>query len=343
MNSGVGMSIEVREAGKEELKNWDTYVEASPYGTIFHTRDWLNIVAKHTASTLYPLIGLKGNEVIGVFPIFYKRKGPLKMVFSPPPQTAIPYMGPILLGYDHLHQFKKDSLVLEFYTQVDECIKKLKPHYTSFSFPPGLNDCRPFQWLGYQIEPMYNYVLDISTELTYLESHFTYRTRKSIERAEKKGISIEFGSQHELQMLYDMLSNRYTDQGLILRLPYQYLLDLYEHFYPENLKVFTLVYHDTIIGGVIKLCYKDRVLDWVGHPKTTVSGAGDFLHKETMKWSVENGYHHYEFIGANTCFICQFKSKFNPALDVHFVMRKATISGFLGEKVYTKLKDHLRM
>ena len=333
------MNVEVRIAEDEELKRWDALVEASPYGAIFHLLDWLRIAEKHTNSKLYPLIGVKGEEVIGCLPIFYKKKGPLKMVFSPPPKTAIAYMGPVLIGYDQLKQEKKESLIIDFYTQVDKFIhKEIKSDYVYFTLPPGLIDCRPFKWLGYEAEPVYNYILDISTGLSDIESNFTYRTRKSIEQAEKKGIKVEFGSKKELQILYNMLYDRYAEQERKIPLSMDYLLDIYDRFFPNNLKVFTLVHQDIVIGGVIKLCYKDRIIDWVGHPKTIISGAGDFLHRETMKWGVENEYHYYEFIGANTPSISRFKSKFNPSLDLCFEIKKATVFGTAAEKIYTRLK-----
>jgi hypothetical protein len=48
------MSIELRVAEKNEGKSWDRMVEASTYGTIFHTWKWLKIIEKHTKSKLYP-------------------------------------------------------------------------------------------------------------------------------------------------------------------------------------------------------------------------------------------------------------------------------------------------
>lgn len=336
------MTIEVRIAKDEELKNWDTLMEASPYGTIFHTLDWLKIAEKHTNNKLYPLIGLKGEKVIGLFPIFYKKKGLLRMVFSPPPKTSIPYMGPVLIDYDKLKQEKKESLIMDFYTGVDTFIhKKIKPSYVSFTFPPHLCDCRPFKWLGYESEPVYNYILDISIGLSNLESNFTREARKNIKKAEKSGINVNFGSKKELRILYSMLHDRYADQERTLPISENYLLDIFNKFFPNNLKIFTLVYQDNIIGGVIKLCYKDEVLDWIGQPKTTVQGGNDFLHWEIMKWAVENEYNYYLFLGANTQSIGRFKSKFNPALSFNFELKKATISGTVAEKLYTKLRNYL--
>ena len=338
------MNIEVRIAGDEELKKWDSLVETSPYGTIFHTHNWLTIVEKHTNSKLYPLIGVRGEEVIGVFPIFYKKKGSLKMVFSPPPKVGIPYMGPVLLGYDKLKHEKKESLITDFYTGIDRFVHdEFKPHYISFKLPPGLIDCRPFKWLEYEAEPVYNYILDISIGLSNIESNFTQEARKNIKKAEKSEINVEVGSKKELQILYNMLYDRYADQERMLPISENYLLDIYNRFSPDNLKVFTLVYQDNIIGGVIKLCYKDEILDWIGQSKTTVKGANDFLHWEIIKWAVENGYRYYNILGANTPSISRFKSKFNPSLSVNFSVKKTTISGTVAEKLYTKLRNYLQI
>jgi lipid II:glycine glycyltransferase (peptidoglycan interpeptide bridge formation enzyme) len=336
------MNIEVRVAENEEMKNWDGLIEASPYGTIFHTFDWLRIAEKHTNSKLYPLIGLKGEEVIGVFPLFYKKKGPLKMIFSPPPKVGIPYMGPVLLGYNKLKQEKKESLITDFFTGIDKFIHdNFKPHYTYFKLSPGLIDSRPFKWLGYQANPVYGYLLDISIGLSNLESNFSIQARKNLKKAEKNGLSYELGSKDELLVLHNMLYDRYAEQARTIPTSKNYLLEVFNKFFPDNLKVFIIRYHDDIISGGVKLCYKDKVIDWIGQPKTTMRTANDFLHWSVMKWGFEHKFHYYEIIGANTQSISQFKSKFNPALDIYFEIKKSTITGTIGERLYTKLRNYL--
>jgi len=338
------MNIEVQVAENKELKNWNALIEASPYGTIFHTLDWLKIAEKHTNSKLYLLIGMKGEKVIGLFPIFYKKKGPLRMVFSPPQKTGIPYMGPVLIGYDKLKQEKKESLTIDFYTKVDKFIHdNFKPHYTYFKFPPGLIDCRPFKWLGYQANPVYSYLLDISIGLSNLKSNLSIQARRNVKKAEKDGMSFELGSMEELEILYGMLYGRYTEQEREIPISKDYLLDVvFNRFFPENLKVFVIRHRDNeIVSGGVKLCYKDRVIDWIGQPKTTIRTANDYLHWCVMKWGVEHKLHYYEIIGAGTQSICQFKSKFNPSLEIYFELKKSTIAGTLAEKLYRKLRNYV--
>ena len=56
------MSVEVMIAEDEE-QNWDSLIASSPFGTIFHTLGWLRIAEKYTKSKLYPLIGMKGDNI----------------------------------------------------------------------------------------------------------------------------------------------------------------------------------------------------------------------------------------------------------------------------------------
>jgi lipid II:glycine glycyltransferase (peptidoglycan interpeptide bridge formation enzyme) len=337
------MNIELQIAGNEELKKWDSLIEVSPYGTIFHTLNWLKIAEKHTNSKLYPLIGLKGEEVIGVFPVFYKKKGPFKMVFSPPPKVGIPYMGPVLLGYEKLKQEKKESLIINFFKGVDNFIQNnFKPEYIHFKLPPGLIDCRPFKWLGYQVEPMYGYMLDISVGLSDLESNFSMQARRNIKKAKKDGMNIELGSKEELLVLYEWLYDRYKEQKIKIPISKDYLIAVFDKYFPKNLKVFIIRYQEDIISGGIKLCCKDRIIDWVGQPKTTVRTSNDFLHWGVMKWGLEHKLKYYEILGANTQSICQFKSKFSPSLDIYFEIKKATLSGIVAEKLYKKISSKKR-
>ena len=121
------MNIEIREIKEDETWQWDDIVKNSPYGTIFHTLKWLKIVEKHTKNKLYPLIGFKGKEIIGIFPVFYQKRGPLRMIFSPPPKVAMPYLGQIYIGYNQWKQNKRESISIEFQAQID---RKEREHVT---------------------------------------------------------------------------------------------------------------------------------------------------------------------------------------------------------------------
>ena len=103
----------------------------------------------------------------------------------------------------------------------------------------------------------------------------------------------------------------------------KYLLDLYDSFYPRNLKIFVIKYNGEFIGGAIKIRYKNMLLSWIGHAKTILRGTpNELLHWNAIKWAIEHDLKYYELIGANTERLCHYKSKYNPDLSICFSAKK---------------------
>ena len=146
------MTVEIRIANNADAQEWDRIISESPHGTLFHQWNWLKITEKHTQTKLYPLIGIKNGVPIGVFPLFFQKKGPVRMVFSPPPHAALFYLGPVFTGYDTLRQEKWENMYIDFQNSVENFIKNdLNANYISISLSPALQDPRPFTWSGYTI------------------------------------------------------------------------------------------------------------------------------------------------------------------------------------------------
>ena len=60
--------IELKVVEREELEEWDNIVKGSPYGTIFHTLEWMEILEKTFKVEKLQLGIYKSNELVGVFP-----------------------------------------------------------------------------------------------------------------------------------------------------------------------------------------------------------------------------------------------------------------------------------
>ena len=330
--------IELRVIGEEEAGEWDELVNKSPQGSIFHTWRWLKIVEKHTNSKLYPLIGMKGNTPIGIFPLFFKKKG-LKMVFSPPPGSAIPYLGPAIVNYNALKQSKRESIYKGFQRSVDEFISKLKPHYISVSLTPFM-DPRPFVWSGYRLNANFDYYLILTGE-DEVWKNFDLNLRQHIKKAEKKGIKIEEGSKEDLEFIYNSLLRRYREQKRTVTVPKDYLMELYDAFYPENLKVFIARYEGENVGGIVALIFKDKIVFWIGAAKPEMKkvSPNDLAQWEAIRWACSHGLRVYEEIGAGTERLVEFKNKYNPELSIRFTAVKSSLLSTILEKIYPKLKS----
>jgi len=329
------MAITLEITKDKEL--WDSLVEKSPHGTIFHTWKFLKIVEKHTNSKLYPLIGMKGTTPAGIYPLFFQKRFFLKMVFSPPPHVAVPYLGPAFVDYDKLKQSKKESIFVGFQRSVDEFISsEFGADYIYISTPPGLLDSRPLRWTGYDTRPVYSYLIDLTSGIDHIWKQLKKKLRQNINKERKRGIRIEEGSKNELEMIYNLLLERYEEQKRIVTVPKDYLLELYNCLYPENMKIHIAKYQDEFIGGLIDLYYKDRASSWIGNPKPRLESinATDLLQWEAIKTAYDNGCKYYEEIGAGTERLCRYKSKFNPELSIHFSATKYNLLGYLAENSY---------
>lgn len=332
------MKIEIREIMPSEENKWDVLVKKSPYGTLFHTVDWLKIAEKHTKSKLYLLIGLKGTEVIGLFPIFCQKKLFLTLAFSPPLKTAIPYLGPIIVDYDCLKQNKKESISIGFYEGVDTFIReKINPKYIFIQSPPGFLDCRPFKWRGYVVEPKYEYVIDLTIGVDHILEGLKKEVRKNIKREERRGIVVRRGSWKDLSSLYTSLINRYKEQGRVFPLSKKYLNELFDSFSHRNMELFIAELHGAYMGSIIVTIYNGKISSWVGSVKSKIRGVylNDLLYWEIIKWACAHNLKYFELIGANNPAICTFKSKYNPMLQIYFQMERYTFLTKIMRRVYS--------
>lgn len=324
----------------ENEKEWETLLEKAPHATIFHSWKFLKIIEKHTKSTLYPLIGLEGTTPVGLYPLFYQKKFILNMVFSPPPHCAVPYLGPVIIDYNVLKQSKREADLIEFQRAVDEFAhKKLKANYILISTPPGLLDSRFLKWNNYQVEPVYNYVIDLRVGIDTIWGQLKKKLRQNINKEKNSQVEIVEGSREDLELVYGLLMDRYDEQARVFNVEGDYLMDVYKAFTPDNIKVLVARYQGKDICGVIDLYYKGKVSSWVGNtkPKTGEVDTIDILQWNAIKIAANSGCTHYEEIGANTERLCKYKSKFNPEPSIHFMAKKTDYKSNAFEKTYINI------
>ena len=309
------MSIEVEVEKDPEI--WNEIVRKSQFGTIFHTWEWLKIAEKYSSSRLYPLVGYKGSTPIGVYPIFLQRKKFLRFAFSPPPRLLLLYLGPAFIDYQKLKQSRKESIFLEFQRSVDEFIKNLKCGYVRIRTPPGLIDSRPLKWSGYRVDPLYTYVIKLyDTEEVW--RNLNRKLRTGIERTKKEGVKVELGDKEDLEYIRVSLYERFKKQGAKPKKSYykEYLQELYNQFYPDNMKIFIARYKGESVGGLVVLCFKDWSALWIGIPKTEIRGIypNDLAQWEAIKWACKSGFKYYEEMDAGNPRFRHFKAKYNPEI-----------------------------
>ncbi len=316
--------MEIKTINHDDQKAWDALVRRAPHATAVHQLDWLHIIEHHTKSKLFLFAGYSGNQIVAAVPFFAKKK----KFYSPIGNAMIQNLGPIFPDYDRFKPDKREYNFSEFQKKLDDyIIDNFNPDFTLIITTPKLLDARPYIWSNYTVSPRYNYIKNIEN-LDDVWEGFKYKLRKNIEGAEKAGISIEEGSLEEYKFIINLTSKRYRDQNLEFPTSYEYFLDIYRRFYPENIKVFIAKDHGEPITGVIVITFKDRISFWCGATKTDLKGVYpvDLLLWKVIEWGSKNGYKFCEHLGANVPSISFFKSRYNFDLEIYFEAKK--VRGF---------------
>jgi len=337
--------ITIKILNEYEYGIWDEIVQRSPQATAVHKLEWLKIIERHTKSKLYLFVGYLGNQIVAAIPFFYHKSFILKIISSPIGPTMVANLGPILPDYDMLKQDKREFYFREFQNELDRYIaKNIKPDSIFILTGPNLLDTRPYIWNNYVVTPKYNYKKNIEN-LDEIWGGFKKQLRKNIEGAKNAGIVIEEGSLDEYKFIINLLSKRLDDQELAIPISKEYLIDIYNRFHPENLKIFIAKNNGVPITGIIVLCYSNTLSIWVG--ATQVGSKGlypvDLLQWKIIEWGNKNGYKYCEILGANMPSISYFKSRYNFDLEIYFSVKKENVSFILINSIYGFIKKNLKI
>lgn len=256
------------------------------------------------------------------------------MLFSPPPKTAIPYLGFLFdEEYKKLKESRKEDYLKLIFNEVKEEINRLHPKYISISLIPDFLDIRQFKWNGYHIEPRFTYTIDLNNPLEQIWSDFKENVRRSIKKGEKIGYTLVI--EQNISSFYQNLTNRYKEQNLKSPLLSEsYLGDLVNMF-SNNIFLYSLKEDGNIINNIIAINYNNNFLCWLGGI-TKKNDANEYLIWQLIQIAKIKNCNTFDFVGANTEHICMFKSKFNPNLSLYFLIEKETLISKLLKSFYKK-------
>jgi hypothetical protein len=317
-----------------QQQEWDRFIDASPYGLLYHKWNFLKLIEKYTGYQFLPYGIYKGEQLICVFPLFYKKIAFIKLLFSPPPQSGVPYLGLVMdKDYDHLKQDRKESHVNLVAKEIDAEIKKIAPNYFAATLVPGFNDLRPFQWLKYQVDTSYTYILDLKRELEDIWESFSSLGRQNIRKGES--LQCKLVNTNDPGILTKLLTGRYQEQGLHHGVGSAYLKELLEA-YPKELVLHCLYDGEEIIGATLSQEY-NRYIGWLGLVKAKdekYKYANEFAIWQFIRQAKSQGFNQFEVSGANKQSLCKYRAKFNPQLVAYYGLVKKDIFGKAAEAFY---------
>ena len=314
---------------------WDGFLDRTSYGTIFHRWRFLKIVEKYSSYKLLPCGVYRGNELICLFPLYYRTYRGMKLIFSPPPQVMVPYLGFVMgPGYAGLKQKRKEAYLAEAVSEITAEIRKIAPNYVKMLTEPCFDDIRPFRWQNYDVDISYEYVIDLTRPTEEIRAGFDSTCKKQIRHCE--GLGLAMRRSYDVDAFYRIMGENFREKGVSS--PYHtgdsaYLKELLEA-YPDNLKMYFLYEGEKISGAHVIGEYHGKCTLWLG---SATGHHNEYMLWELIKLAKSDGCRVFEIQDADTERVLPFKSKFNPGLEHKFLVNRKDALGTVAEWAFNHL------
>lgn len=333
------MSIEVRPVADDET--WNGYLSHAPTPTPFHYAEALDVLADAADATLHRLAGFKGQEPVGVFPVFEIERGPVSGVFSPPPDLKVPYLGPsLVVRGDAPKRRRLDRQHHEFVERVlDHLDTAIDPSLVQVRTVPGYDDVRPFSWAAYEISPRYTYVVDLSKTEEELLASFSADARSNVTGEYDVDYEIVRGDTADIRRIVGRTAERHAEQGEPFPIDASFVVDLYEALPSGVVRPLVCRVDGEFVAGTVCLENGATAVRWVGSAKPNGDlPANDLLDWEYCRNAADRGVTGFDLAGANTPRIAEYKAKFAPELVPYYRLKNCSRTMDVAVSVYNKLR-----
>ena len=342
------MGIEVTRLEETEGDRWNRYVGRASNALPFHRHEALKAIASESGSDLHLLVGLKGEEPVGLLPLFYEKRGPgrtLQYLTSPPTMIQVPYLGPLLLTDSKMKQRKEEKRNKRFIENCNEWIDtNFDPDYVHIHTHDRFSDARPFIWNEYDVEPLYTYVLDLMPDEDALLEKFSSDARNNIRNANEDRYSFEKGDDETIRRIVKHMRRRISGideryHGITPELG----VKMYNALPDGYVRPYELWVDGEYAGGGITLESDDTVFRWQGFSKSPV----DFPVNDVLDWCImrraaNNELDRYDLVGAMESRLCEYKAKFNPEPRVVYAASRKSLRMHGLLSVFNHLPDSVK-
>lgn len=282
----------------EELKDkreWESFLQASPEGTFFHSLKWKEVIQKSFPhSALYLTIRDANGRVVGICPGFLVSSLSNRVYYSMPHSD---YGGPVIAE----HYVEQASLSLRSFLRnfcSEKGIDYAKICFTNDKLEQSFNSGPR---IGYVDTSKGIVEIDLKAKSSdYIWNKILSKNRRwKIRRYERDGFQAqEARSRSDLRDFYNIYCKNMKYIGASPH-PYEFIENMWSLLYPENLRIW-LVGKDRKTGGILVFKYGRRTYwSYAGIDRKqcgSVSVVPYLLWKE-IKAAEEEGYRYVSLGG----------------------------------------------
>ncbi len=332
------MSIDARLL--DDPDRWNDLLDDAEHATAFHRAEALDVLADAANAECHRLVGYKGQEPVGLFPVFTISKGPVTAAFSPPPNLKIHYLGPTLMGHQSPKRRRREKQHRRF---VEACLDWLDdahaPKFTQIRTVPGYSDVRPFTWQDFEAVPRYTYVVDLTRGADDLLAAFSSDARKNITGDYDVSYTIEEAGTEGIEHVIEQVAARHDAQDEPFPVTASFVTDLYEAL-PDGMVRATVCRIDgEFVGGNVNVEHNGRAFNWLGGAKTDADlPVNDLVDWRFTENAIERGVHSHDLAGANNQRIAPYKAKFAPDLVPYYRLQASSPTMGVAARLYDALQ-----
>jgi hypothetical protein len=332
------------------LAEWSDTLPKSGF-EVFHEPEALDVLDDHMDAELQLYGAYKGQQVVGLLPVFVNERTVGRTVFSPGISLGVPRLGPII-NPNSPKQRKWERINAELATGVIDALN-INSRSTLFRMtcPLGYPDPRPYGWNEFNMEPEFTYVVDLEncTDIEDAMMGFSKSLRNEMRRYDELDLTIETEGVDSALRIYDDVVDQYEEYGDTAPMSRQFLRDFLTELDDDRWRVYVARTPDgTYKSGIITLFSNELAYYWQGGVTASYEhvSVNNLLQRVIIEDIVTDpaldSVTEYDLVGANTKRLCEYKGKFNGELRPYFVIESAGVEMTVAKSVYRTVSGPLK-
>lgn len=329
--------MDVREL---TLQEWESVLPDDGF-EVFHLPAALEVLDRYEPGELRLLGACRDDHLVGLLPVFVRRKWIAKAIVSPPPGMFVPRLGPLFLA-NGAKQGRREALHRAF---VDEMTDILGTDgvltLVGVACTDEYTDPRPYAWADFEVDTRFSYVLGLAdTSPDDVLASFSKSLRRDIRDAADTDVTVETDGIDAARRIYDATERHYEQQGKHLPIRWEYTRDLVSAL-DDRARVYTATDPSgAFLSGIVVLYSNDSAYFWLGGTRADYEGASvnSLLHWRIIEDAMTDDdlppVHRYELGNADNERLARYKSKFNPELVPSYTVQSGRLAS-LAQEVYS--------
>ncbi|SDQ96793.1 GNAT family N-acetyltransferase [Natronobacterium texcoconense] len=335
-----------------DLEEWDSALPSSGAGVeTFHDPDALAVLDAHTDAEMRLYGAFKGQQAVGLLPVFVEDRPVGRTVFSPPVSMGVPRLGPII-NPNSPKRRKWERINAELAAGVLEDVDAdRRSTLFRMTCPVGYDDPRPYGWNDLSVEPEFTYVVDLEgcTDVEDAMSGFSKSLRNEMRRYDDLDLRIETEGIDAALRIYEDVVDQYAEYDDEAPMTRQFLRDLLASLEDDRWRTYVARSPDgTYQSGILTLFSNDLAYYWQGGVTASYEhvSVNNLLHRRILEDIVTDpeleSITGYDLVGANTERLCEYKGKFNGELRPYYVIESSGLEMQMAKKAYQRVSGSLK-